>query len=246
VIDILIPCLGRPESIPRLQENWQATCPPDSELVFIISPHDIPVMQAVVENGATSIAADWRPGRGDYGMKMNLAYRKTEREWLFLGAQDIHFTEGWFDQAMRHSHYDVIATNDRANRQVMRGEFGTHCLVRRSYVDEQGASADGPYVLIHEGYDHNFVDRELCGVAKNRGVFAFAKRSVVEHSHPLWRTADWDDTYRKGLAKFQEDRRLYLSRAHLWDYAGLSSHEVMQAKGGLRRRSGGRRSKSAS
>lgn len=231
MIDILVPCLGRPESIPRLQENWAKTCPPESELVFIVSPTDVAVMEASVAHGARCHVTDWKPGRADYGLKMNLGYALTDREWLFLGAQDITFTEGWWERAKRHSErHHVIATNDKANAQVQRGQFGTHCLVRRSYVDEQGASADGPGVLIHEGYDHNFVDRELCGVAQQRHVFAFAKDSIVTHAHPLWKTAPWDDTYRKGLHRFQEDRRLFIERAHLWNYAGLAPREINVAK----------------
>jgi hypothetical protein len=163
-------------------------------------------------------------------MKMNYGYKSTSREWLFLGAQDIEFTPGWQEAAFHNHSASVIATNDKANMQVQRGLFGTHCLVRRSYVDEQGASADGPGVLIHEGYDHNFVDRELCGVAMNRHVFSFAKDSIVLHKHPLWRTAEWDDTYRKALRRFQSDRRLWLERAPLWNYAGMNPRETSLAR----------------
>lgn len=218
-------------------ENWRVTCPPDSELIFLVSYTDTAVMEQALRDGVRAYVHDWKPGRADYGMKMNAGYRMTDREWLFLGAQDIEFTPGWWEAAMRNERYDVIATNDKANAQVQRGDFGTHCLVRRSYVDEQGASADGPGVLIHEGYDHNFVDRELCGMAKMRGVFAFAKNSIVLHRHPLWRTAPWDATYEKALKRFQQDRRLFLERAHLWNYHGLSPHERGVGRRGQRSRS---------
>jgi hypothetical protein len=82
---------------------------------------------------------------------------------------------------------------------------------------------------LHEGYDHNFVDRELAGWAQHHGVFRFAPHSRVKHSHPQWRTAQMDPTYTKALRKFQQDRRLFLSRAHLWDYHGLSAHERKMA-----------------
>lgn len=231
MIDVLVPCLGRPESILRLHDNWAQTCPPESELVFLVSPHDVEVLEVVLAHGARCHITDWQAGSGDYARKMNYGYRLTDREWLFLGAQDITFTDGWWERAFEHADSShVIATNDKANAQVMRGQFGTHCLVRRSYVDEQGASADGPGVLIHEGYDHNFVDRELCGLAQMRGVFAFARNAIVLHAHPLWKTAPWDDTYHKALAKFREDQRLFFSRSHLWDYAGLSSAEMNVAR----------------
>jgi hypothetical protein len=91
---------------------------------------------------------------------------------------------------------------------------------------EQGATADGvPGLLLHEGYDHNYVDRELCSVAQHRHVYAFARRSVIRHRHPLFNTARWDATYRKSVANFQADRALYLARAPLYGYAGLTGQE---------------------
>ena len=38
-----------------------------------------------------------------------------------------------------------------------------------------------------------------------------------------------DPTYRKALRRFRDDQRLYLSRAHLWRYQGLSAHERKMA-----------------
>ena len=162
---------------------------------------------------------------------MNFGFEMTERPFVFLGADDIQFTPGWSERALeRMDAHSVVATNDEANAQVKRGEFGTHCLVRRSYVTEVGGSLDGPGVLLHEGYDHNFVDRELCHLAQSRGQYAFAKDSVVRHKHPLWRTARWDATYRKALDKFHEDRMLFLERSVQWGYAGLSSPEQNMAR----------------
>ena len=126
--------------------------------------------------------------------------------------------------------YDVVGTNDLANAQVKRGQFGTHCLIRRRYVTEHGGTADqGPGTVLYEGYDHNFVDRELCHVAQSRGVFVFARHSRVKHHHMLWRTAPDDATYRKALRNFRADQKLFLSRARLWGFVGLSDPERKMA-----------------
>ena len=86
-----------------------------------------------------------------------------------MGADDIEFHPRWADIAVRmmRGRVGVVATNDKANRQVMRGEFGTHCLISRAYIDEHGGTFDGtPGVVLHEGYDHNFVvDRTADGLA---------------------------------------------------------------------------------
>jgi hypothetical protein len=51
----------------------------------------------------------------------------------------------------------------------------------------------------------------------------------VQHHHPLWHTAPSDPTYVKSLSGFREDQKLFYSRAHLWDYHGLSARERKMA-----------------
>lgn len=180
-----------------------------------------------------------RAGRSDYPRKMNAAYRDTEGEWMLMGSDDITFMPGWENAALAVAETEqasVIATNDMANAQVKRGRFGTHALVRRSYIDERGGSMDGPGVLIHDGYDHNFCDRELCHVAQSRGVYSFAPRSQIVHRHAIWGTAPMDATYEKGRENFTEDQRLFYERSKLWGYIGLGTSEMAIAKGRRRLR----------
>jgi hypothetical protein len=137
-----------------------------------------------------------------------------------MGADDIEFTPGWADVAIRmmRGRIGVVATNDMANREVMRGQYGTHNLILRSYIMEEGGTVDNePGVVLWEGYDHQFVDRELCDVARARRRYTFAKRSVVRHNHPVWRTAQWDTTYRKAFSHTREDQVLYMQRSPLFN-----------------------------
>jgi hypothetical protein len=176
---------------------------------------------------------DRRAGSGDFAAKINRGFTlRGESEWIFMAADDITFEPRWDTTALKVAgdRFDVVATNDMANAQVRRGQFGTHCLIRRRYITEHGGTAtEGPGVVLWEGYDHNFVDRELSHVAQHRGRFAFARHSIVRHRHPLWRTAPDDPTYRKALKNFRADQKLFLSRAHLWDYVGLSDPERKMA-----------------
>jgi hypothetical protein len=136
-----------------------------------------------------------------------------------MGSDDIDFHPAWDTNALRRmkGQIGVVATNDMANRQVIRGEFGTHCLISRDYINRFGGTGDRePGVVLYEGYDHNYVDRELCDVARRRRRYAFAHNAVVKHRHPHWRTAKWDDTYMKGTARFKEDQLLYGTRTVLW------------------------------
>jgi hypothetical protein len=174
-------------------------------------------------------------GPGDYAKKINRGTQREGRqdcEWVFMAADDITFEPRWDTTALKvaRDKYDVVATNDMANAYVRRGQFGTHCLIRRRYITEMGGTADNePGVVLWEGYDHNFVDRELSHVAQARGRFVFARHSIVRHRHPLWRTAPDDPTYRKALKNFRADQKLFLSRAHLWGYEGLSGPERKMA-----------------
>jgi hypothetical protein len=95
---------------------------------------------------------------------------------------------------------------------VLAGEHATHPLIRRSYIEQVGASWDGPGIVAHEGYRHWYVDDELCQAAKDRGVFVAALASKVEHLHPLWGKGDPDPAYAVGQAHADTDRATWQRR----------------------------------
>ena len=228
MIDVLVPVLGRPGNAQRLVDSFLAFSGPQDAIHFICSPGDDAQIESCLQTGHHTLIVDFPLGRADYARKMNYGFRNTFRPFLFLGSDDIEFTEGWSERAFaRMDGNSVVATNDAANQQVKRGQFGTHCLVRRSYVEEEGATADfEPGVLIHEGYDHNFVDRELCHLAEHRNQYAFAKDAIVKHHHPLFSRTPTDATYKRGMSNFHADRKLFYSRAHLWGFKGMKPYEL--------------------
>jgi len=218
MIDVLVPVLGRPENAKPLFDSLSASGA-DAKLTFVCTGGDKPQIRACEETGVNVIVVKWPAGHGDFARKINEGFRQTDGDYLFMGADDIEFAAKWDTIAlnMMRGRVRVVATNDKANRQVMRGEFGTHCLISRDYINTQGGTySQEPGVVLYEGYDHNFVDRELCDVAKSRRAFAFANRSIVRHRHPLWRTAEWGPTYRKALAEFSADQRLFAERSRAW------------------------------
>jgi hypothetical protein len=218
MIDVLVPVLARPANAQPLVDSLAASGA-DAKITFVCTVNDDDQIYACEATGANVLIFGWIAGPGDFARKINYGFAHTESEFVFMGADDITFAPGWDAHALRmmRGRTGVVATNDKANRQVMRGEFGTHCLISRAYIDEHGGTFDSiPGVVLHEGYDHNFVDRELCDVARSRRAFAYAGTSIVRHRHPLWKTAAWDPTYRKALARFSEDQRLYMARASVW------------------------------
>lgn len=162
----------------------------------------------------------WQPKGGDYAKKINRGFRETTNEFILMAADDLRFHPGWDTALLRVAEETgaaVVGSNDMGNPMVSKKQaFATHPLIRRSYVEQKGGSADGPGVVLHEGYDHNFVDRELWDVAASRGLTGFASDARIEHLHPHWRKGQMDSTYEKGLKKFHEDQRLWWSRHPLW------------------------------
>lgn len=159
----------------------------------------------------------------------------TSADWVFVCGDDVEFTEGWFEAARKLSdRFDVIGTNDSEpgrvrNPDVAAGRHADHFFVRRSYIDDLGASLDGPGILMPECYGHWFVDKEVIGLAKARGVFAPCLESVVIHHHPGFDGDEaaraGDPIYAKAVDTAEADRKLFLSRAPL-----IEGHRTSRAK----------------
>jgi hypothetical protein len=181
----------------------------------VCSPNDRDVLIECNRSGQDVLVVDWEPGRADYARKINLGYRETIEPWLFTGASDLVFHPDWDRHALlvgERTGAGVVGTQDTRNPSVRRGLQSTHSLVRREYVQEFGGTFDNTGAIYSETYDHQYIDVELVETAKLRQRWAFSKRSVVEHKHPHWGTAETDDTYVKAMRATTQDRRLYVQR----------------------------------
>ena len=180
----------------------------------IADADDVDTAVAWREAGAVVLTFDLGTP-GTFAQKVNLGYRKTREPWLLLTGDDVRFHPGWLDQAQAAARdgAGVVGTNDLHNPRVTSGEHSPHPLIRRSYVDEHGASWDGPKVVAHEGYRHWFVDDEIVTAAKQRGAWVMAFHAKIEHLHPLWGLAEDDATYQLGREHVAGDRALFEARA---------------------------------
>lgn len=207
---VIVPVMERPQNAAPFMATLRATT--GMAEVYAIAHHDdTATIQAWVAAGAQVLTGAGRT----FAEKVNLGYEGTDEPWMFLVGDDVRFQPGWLDhaQAAAGDKFDVIGTNDLGNPRVMAGEHATHMLVRRSYVDEQGASWDGPKTVAHEGYRHWFVDDELVTVARQRGVFAMALGSIVEHLHPWFGKGTSDAVYELGQSHREQDAALFQKRA---------------------------------
>lgn len=211
-VAIIVPVLGRPEHAEALTESLRVNTPKGTYKVI-----------AVCENAEDTAA--WIPHANltaleesvhTFAEKVAWAYSTLVSEpYVLLVGSDVVFKPHWLESAMKvadKTGAGLIATNDLGNPRVMAGRHATHPLISRRYIEEKGASWDGPGTIVHTGYRHCFVDDEWSVKAQTDGEFAFARRSEIEHRHPAWGKAESDWVYEKGMSSFQEDKALFLSR----------------------------------
>ena len=121
---------------------------------------------------------------------VNALLADSTADWVLVVGDDVEFTPGWFAAARELSdQFDIIGTNDSEagrirNPEVAAGKHADHFFVRRSYVDDEGASLDGPGILAPECYRHWWTDKEIIGLAKARGVYGHAADCRIIHHHP--------------------------------------------------------------
>jgi hypothetical protein len=213
VIAVLIPTLGRPGNIQRVIDDLEPSAPRNAiDPIFIVEAHDVGTIQAIEDAQRPYVINE----RGaSYSGAINTAVERTTHPHLFIGADDLHFHDGWLEPLLELAQdFGMVGTNDLHNPDVTRGSHATHFLVTRDYCELR--TIDGQFPLLHEGYAHNFCDTEAVATAKYRGQFAPCLESHVEHIHWAWGLASMDDTYAKGAKTVHGDEALYRSRSHLW------------------------------
>jgi glycosyltransferase involved in cell wall biosynthesis len=210
---VIVPVLRRPGNAAPFMASLKASGAPLARVYAVTDADDTETAAAWREAGAQVLT--WHgPSPGTFAQKVNIGYRATSEPWLLLAGDDVKFHPGWLDQAQHAARdgADVIGTNDLHNPRVTAGDHSPHPMVRRAYIDEQGASWDGPGTVAHEGYGHWFVDDELVTAAKQRGAWAAAPHAKVEHLHPLWGLAADDETYALGRGHIEADKALFEKR----------------------------------
>lgn len=211
-VDVIVPVLGRPEHAARFMTSLRASTGL-AHVTAVATEGDDEVIDAWRRYGADVIVNP--PERTSFPCKCNDAYRATRRPWMLFVGSDVVFRAGWWDHALltaRTTNAAVVATNDMCNLDVRDGRLATHPVMKRSYVDEHGASWDGPGVVAHEGYRHCWVDAEWTTVAIDRGVFATSRGARVEHMHPAANKGAGDEVYDEAYASIDEDRQRFMER----------------------------------
>lgn len=210
---ILVPVLSRPQAVKPLVESIAETAE-GVHVAFIAEPQDEFEREAIREVRRS----EWRckvslfTQAGSYARKANAGIRFTNESLIFLGADDLRFRAGWREAAeAKIPPAQVVGVNDLLKRRRV---HTTHFLITRAYAAR--GTIDGQTGALSEAYEHNYVDDELIATATQRGVYAYAEDSHVEHLHPMNAKAEIDDTYRKGFETMRRDRHRFEVREAMW------------------------------
>lgn len=209
-VAVLVPVMRRPQNAEPFMRSLRASTGL-AQAYAIYDEDDLETRDAWKQAGAHVIQSTG----SSFAVKINDGYRATSESNLFIVGDDVRFHPGWYDHAAYAqgiSGSRVVGTNDLGNPRVMRGEHATHMLIAREYIDEHGASWDGPGSVCHEGYGHWFVDDEIVTLAKQRGTFVVALGSKVEHLHPIFLKGGQDEVYELGQSRVDADRKIFEAR----------------------------------
>lgn len=208
-IAVVVPVLNRPRAAAPFMASWELTGGPASSHVYAVaSPDDCRTATAWRNAGATVLVSDRGP---TYAQKVNYALEATSEPWLLLLGDDVRFHDGWAGAALAAgATAPVVSTNDLGRTDLDR--LAIHPMFSRDYLEQRGASFDGPGLIAHEGYRHWYVDREWSYLALERDVLTYAPDCHIEHLHPIHGKAAMDDTYRLGQAEATADARLWAQR----------------------------------
>jgi hypothetical protein len=206
-VDVIIPTVReRAANIRPLVESLRASTGL-ANVILVVDDED--------HQAELGVDADYVIHPGRFPGKLNAGYQHTKADWIQFVGDDVRFHPGWLDHQQHVAglyQAKVIGSNDLTNSRVMRGEHATHWMLARSYIEESGASWDGPGTLAHEGYKHWFVDDEIVAKAKAEGVFQVALGAVIEHLHPITGRVETDEVYKRNDAYAERDRIHYQRR----------------------------------
>lgn len=212
-VSVIIPTRGRPEQFKACIEGLYASTADsgiDVEVVVIADNDDMKTTVIlefcqdapiafpglrVVHNSDPSLTAV---------EKWNIGAAHATGDWLVLGADDLEWGKGWLEAALQADKGGFVGFNDGHTDS---GSLSTHFMMRRDYITKHNGG-----VLAIPHYHSWYIDVEATERAKRAGLYVNCAEAKVEHLHPVWKTADVDDTYRRGARWHDEDKRTFEAR----------------------------------
>ncbi len=215
MLGIYLPTYKRLHKMKVVADNIKAATRSKYKLYFGLEPDDTDSIAEAEKWGFNYVVNNDKPS---YSNALQALYEATDEPIFFWANDDFKFLDGW----------DVEPLNMlEANPKIMvlgvhdgnpKTSFRTISFIRRSYIEEQSGVIDMPNRVLYP-YHHNYVDDELTDTAKARQVWESCPAPCIEHQHHSFKWLgdfEYDETYKKNDAGFNEDTLLYTNRMHLW------------------------------
>jgi len=125
---------------------------------------------------------------------VKMLVQKTKHNLVCFLGDDTVPQEDFLKNALREMHdlpdgWGVVGLNSGQNPYA-------HWLAHKNILEHiEGGN------FFSTDYAHCWGDAELRDIAEDLGRWAYAEDSIIEHYHPIFDTADWDDGYAKAYSK---------------------------------------------
>lgn len=204
-VTVVIPSIYRAAQLKRNLAQLLLTAPA-AEIIAVLLPDDIESREAVRSLEIITIV-DQDPGLGAIAA-WNKGAAHATAENIVLGADDVWFHDGWYEEALRCmakvNNYGMVGFNDLSPWE---GRLATHYMVSRSYaVNEWGG------VLMCPHYYHFYGDNEATARASRDERYIWARDAVFEHLHPAWKKGEQDAVYAEAIEKGGDDGTTFMRR----------------------------------
>jgi len=194
MIDIAItfPTRGRPDNVRRLVASVRATASTNPEIIIYVDDDDTSYLgldkelNIIIQNGP----------RKTLSSCYNDCVQKTSAEILMFAGDDLLFrTQNWDLEIINtFSKYPDKIVFVHGNDGHWEHRLGTHGFLHRKWVNAVG-------YFIPPFFGCDFSDVWITDVANALGRKVYLSNILIEHMHPAFGKADWDQTHKERLAR---------------------------------------------
>jgi len=215
MLGIYLPTYGRAGKLQQVADNIKESTNSEYKLYWGVEAHDRESILAAKDTKAEVII---NTGNPSYSDALQEIYENSDEEIFFWANDDFLFLKDWdvapLKKLEENPQIMVLGVHD-GNPNT---RYSTISFIRRKYIEEQSGVVDMPNRVLYP-YKHNYVDDELTGTAKARGVWDLCEAPCIQHQHHSFKfLGDFphDDTYAKNDKGLAEDSQTYNERTHLW------------------------------
>lgn len=208
---VIVPSRDRPGNIAELLATWRATTTGTARLLVAVDDDDPSLAAyrglAILPDGHETGMELVVGAREGLGPTLNrLAVERAQHHFAigFMGDDHRPRTPGWdaaMDAALREMGTGLVYGNDLFQREAL----PTAVAMTSDIIQTLG-------YMHPPGLIHLFLDNYWLGLGQQLGRIRYLPDVVIEHVHPLAKTAEWDAGYREvnSTAMYARDHATFL------------------------------------